>query len=271
MQIRYHTIAPPAVLAPYVRFYWVLEGSLPPGMPYVYRSMADGCAELLFHYHNRFDELYADGSEAPSFTSGLHGPARKYSRFRVQKGFGIFGAYLYPFALQALLGIPATEFSNRLVSLNELPGNEGRELEERIMLAADNEQRVRILSAFLEKKVRAAQQELPFVAAAIRHIIHGGGAGIPIEKLASEYCLSLRQFERNFKQQAGFSPRLFARIIRFQSALAGRDTLPGKNLAQIALDCGYYDQSHFIHDFKEFSGHDPRHYFYGEAEGTEWR
>jgi len=271
MDIRYYTIAPPPELAPYVRFYWVLEGNVPPGMPYVHRSMADGCAELLFHYHNRFDELHTDGSEAPSFTSGLHGPARKYSRFRVHNGFGIFGAYLYPFALQTLLGIPAAEFSNRMTALDELPGKEGTELEERIMLAADNTQRAQILSAFLQKKRRSAKQELPPVAAAIQHIVHGGAAGIPIEKLASEYCLSLRQFERNFKQQAGFSPRLFARIIRFQSALAGRDSLPGKNLAQIALECGYYDQSHFIHDFREFSGHHPRHYFYGEAEGSEWR
>jgi len=43
------------------------------------------------------------------------------------------------------------------------------------------------------------------------------------------------------------------------------------SLTQIAYDAGYYDQSHFIRDFKDFSGHHPRHYFFGEAEGTEWK
>ncbi|TXJ23716.1 MAG: AraC family transcriptional regulator [Chitinophagaceae bacterium] len=84
------------------------------------------------------------------------------------------------------------------------------------------------------------------------------------------YYLSTRQFERNFKEFAGFSPKLYSRIIRFQSAIEQYGQT-GKSLTEIAYDCGYYDQSHFIHDFKEFSGLHPRHYFGGKAEGTSWK
>lgn len=270
MDMRYYTIAPPPILAPYVRFYWVLEGSVHTAEPYVHRSMADGCAELLFHYKGRFQELYRNGGEAPSFISGIHGQSQHYSRFRIHEDFGMFGAYLYPFALQILLGIPAAEFSNRMTSLCELPGKEGTELEERIMLAPDNNERARILSLYLSKKCTGLQHKQPGVFQAIQHIIHSGGQS-RTEALASDYCLSARQFQRSFKQQAGFSPKLFSRIVRFQSALATRNKSTYKSLGEMALACGYYDQSHFIHDFREFSGHHPRHYFHGEAEGTEWQ
>ena len=55
--MKYFTIAPTERLAKYVRYYWVLEGEASPEHPYIYRSMADGCAELIFHYNGIFDEL----------------------------------------------------------------------------------------------------------------------------------------------------------------------------------------------------------------------
>jgi AraC-like DNA-binding protein len=58
--------------------------------------------------------------------------------------------------------------------------------------------------------------------------------------------------------------------LRFESALEEYGNR-NKSLTEIAYDCGYYDQSHFIHEFKEFSGHHPRHYFMGKAEGVEWK
>jgi methylphosphotriester-DNA--protein-cysteine methyltransferase len=73
-----------------------------------------------------------------------------------------------------------------------------------------------------------------------------------------------------FKHFSGFSPKLFSRIIRFQSAL-NHYGKKEKKLTEIAYDAGYYDQSHFIQDFKEFSGHSPKEYFSGKTETTQWR
>ena len=82
--------------------------------------------------------------------------------------------------------------------------------------------------------------------------------------------ISQRQLERTFKEYAGFSPKTFARILRFQSATNHYGTTK-KTLTEIALDCGYYDQSHFIHDFSQFSGYTPSEYFLGVPEGIEYR
>src|SRR5687768_16270959 len=99
-QMNYFTIQPPASLAAYVRFFWVLEGDV--AQSYIHRSMADGCAELLFHYQGIFDELTESGKTEKSFRSGLSGQSQHFRRFTISENFGIFGVYLYPYAVQDL-------------------------------------------------------------------------------------------------------------------------------------------------------------------------
>ncbi|HEX2898290.1 MAG TPA: helix-turn-helix domain-containing protein [Bacteroidia bacterium] len=82
--------------------------------------------------------------------------------------------------------------------------------------------------------------------------------------------ISMRQLERTFKDHAGFSPKTYARILRFQSTTKEYGNTH-KTLTDIALDCGYYDQAHFIHDFRQFSGYAPGDYFFGKPEGIEYR
>ncbi len=259
--MNYYTIAPSPALAPYVRFYWVLESD----EPYCHRSMADGCAEMVFHYKGSFNEITLSEQTERSFNAGLHGPSQNYRRFITNKGFGIFGVYLYPFALPQLFSIPANELSNQMPDLATLFGADGRELEEKIIMAESNLQRVTILSSYLEKKLKNITSQQAVVSV-INEIIHSKGL-MPVDELAKRSFLSMRQFERNFKSFSGFSPKLYSRIIRFQMATQNYGA-SHKTLTDIAYDCGYYDQSHFIHDFKQFSGYHPKQYFSGKAEGV---
>ncbi|HVI45704.1 MAG TPA: helix-turn-helix domain-containing protein [Chitinophaga sp.] len=70
--------------------------------------------------------------------------------------------------------------------------------------------------------------------------------------------MSQRQFERKFKEHVGFSPRLFTKICRFEATLSS--LLTPAPLVQIALNAGYFDQAHFNHDFKTFTGMHPKDY-----------
>jgi AraC-like DNA-binding protein len=148
-------------------------------------------------------------------------------------------------------------------------GPEGAALQEKIMLAATNRERVNIMIPFFERKLAAIKQHNAPMAYAIKNMIHAEGL-VDIGKLAGDCCLSRRQFERNFKEMSGFSPKLYMRIMRFQAATKSYG-MRHTSLTDIAYGCGYYDQSHFIHDFKEFSGFHPREYFYGKPEGAEYR
>jgi AraC-like DNA-binding protein len=266
--MKYTTHLPPPELSGYVRFFWTLEHELLPGESYVHRTMPDGCCELYFHYQGVFEELMGTGSQT-SDVSGITGPSGNFNRFRVRESFGMVGAYVYPFAIPRLFGIPVSLLSNHSPCFKTVLGAEGKELENRIMEAADNRERISLLSAFLQRGAARYKETDLSMRHVISRLIHSRGNG-KVEKLAAESFLSVRQFERKFRDNAGFSPKLFSRIIRFQSALAAYGKKNG-SLTSLALDCGYYDQSHFIHEFRSFSGLHPSDYFSGKTEATEWK
>jgi AraC-like DNA-binding protein len=261
----YVTFPPPPPLARYVRMFWAFEYAVPDGEPYVYRSLADGCAEMVFHYKGRFSQLGGSCDDI----AVLHAQTSRYRRFLTHGSFGIFGAYLYPSALPQLFGMSSPAFSNEMPALSAVCGAEGRLLEERIMTAKYHHRRVEILSDFLLSQLGKRKPAETAAHQAIQTIIKAQGM-VNVTALAADLCLSTRQFERHFKTYAGFSAKTYARIIRFQRAASQYGRIE-ENLTALAYECGYYDQSHFIHDFKEFSGYHPRQYFSGRPEGIEYR
>jgi AraC-like DNA-binding protein len=265
--MNYYTIPPPLSLSPYVRCFWVLEHDLGADEEsYVYRSVADGCVEMVFHYQAAFDEIITDGP-AHNWQSGIHFQSNTYRRFETKQSFGIFGAYIYPFAVPYFFNVPSERTSNEMLDLHAFLGNDGKELEEKIMTAPCNNKRAEILSTFLEKRLQNARLKDDTIATSIKHVIHSSGIN-SVEQLAYKFNLSTRQFDRKFKEYAGFSPKMYIRLVRLSNALKQQKS--DKSLSQIAYECGYYDQSHFIRDVKAFTGYQPGFYFSGKAEGTEY-
>jgi AraC-like DNA-binding protein len=266
----FYTLAPSALLSGYVRFFWVFEGDASAGKPYIHRSMADCCAEIVFNYRARLDPLESGSHPGSSFYSGIHGPTQTFRRFAANDNFGIFGAYIYPFAIPLFFGTPCKALHNQLLDIQSLLGSRGLELEEKIMNAKNHLERKEILSSFLEQQLIRNLQPASSIILSMNNIIHSGGT-MNIGELAKESFLSRRQFGRRFREYSGLSPKLFSRITRFQTTLEEYGK-KHKSLTGIAYDCGYYDQSHFIKDFIEFSGFQPSHYFSGMApEGTAWK
>ena len=263
--MNYYTIQPAVQLADYVRFFWVLESD----HAYTHCSMADVCPEMLFHYNGRFNELLQNGKKEKSFTAGINGQTHTPRKFHIDKGFGIFGVYFYPHTIPLLLGIPATELSNQTPELTILLRSEGNQLEEQMAEASNTLARVKIIEDFILRKLTQHYKSPLPVFACIRSIIQQKGM-IKVKQLASDYAVSERQFERQFLRYSGFNPKLFSRIVRFHAAMEqyGKEH---KTLTEIALEAGFYDQSHFIHDFKEFSGLNPKEYFSGNSGATAWR
>ncbi|MCW9705495.1 helix-turn-helix domain-containing protein [Fodinibius salsisoli] len=266
MAVTYTTIPPPDHLSTYVRFFWILESN----GPYVHRQLADISPELIFHYKGKFDKIGPEGARTPSFRSGIHGQSNTISRFTIDREFGIFGVYLYPYAIPPLLQMESTEIIGRMPDLSTLWSKEGSLLEEQMCTAADNQQRLQIITDFLSQKLLNRENNHPAIFNSVQYILKTKGI-LTVETLASKCGLSQRQFGRLFKQYTGFTPKLFSRITRFHAATKRYENGYNQSLTEVALDCGYYDQSHFIQDFKTFAGCLPSVFFSGEAEGTEWR
>ena len=264
----YQVFDPPANLAPYVRFFWMLEAEVEPGEEFVHRSMADGCVEMVFHYRAAFDEITQENLIEASPLASIQAQSTRFRRFVTRKSFGIFGTYLYPFAIPRLFGFPASDFTNISPDLASVFGIEGAILDEQICTAESNESRIKVISEFLTRKLNSTSRELPAIYRSI-HTVHASNGKLAVDSLAAEHNISRRQFERRFKDLAGLSPKLYSRVVRFQAATQFKLT-GTRDLTEIAYACGYYDQSHFINDFREFSGYTPKEYFWNVAEGTQY-
>lgn len=110
---------------------------------------------------------------------------------------------------------------------------------------------------FNDARTRWTLADLTFLRSALERLYNTQGR-IRMSALAADCFLSLRQFERRFKQRIGVSPKMFARILRFESLLNSLIQDPAFSFADAASRLGYHDQSHVIHEFKTWAGCTPR-------------
>jgi transcriptional regulator GlxA family with amidase domain len=87
--------------------------------------------------------------------------------------------------------------------------------------------------------------------------IVGRSGQVRVDDLAFNAAMSARQLRRLFLEQLGLSPKHFCRVIRFRHSLPKLRATGRGDWTEVALECGYYDQAHFIHEFREFSGYTP--------------
>ena len=172
-------------------------------------------------------------------------------------GVESFAIFFQPAGWSQLFSIPMCEITNHVYDASAMMGSLVRELWNRLGAARSFESRVAIVEEFLLKQVAFATTQ-DKIAAAANYLFHMRGA-ITIPKLASRDSLGLRQFERRFLRETGASPKIFARVARFQAALDARIASPNRSWVDIAHSFGYYDQMHMIHDFEKLGRHTPTH------------
>ncbi len=161
-----------------------------------------------------------------------------------------------PGGLYRLLGIPMQELlGNRGIDARDVWGNEINFILEQLGEADSFYNMKSIIEQFLLSKSYKLKQRLP-IDPVMLLMLKGGGL-IRIERLAYEASLSNRQFERVFRNRIGLSPKFFSRLVRFSRAWVIKESRPHINWLQLAHECGYFDQMHFIRDFKEFAGSNP--------------
>ena len=96
--------------------------------------------------------------------------------------------------------------------------------------------------------------------AAAKAAIEADGGKTAVQTVSRDAAISSRSLDRLFQRLLGFSPKFFARIVRFQKALRILMENASTTLAEVSADCGYFDQSHFVKDFRRFTGGVPRGY-----------
>jgi AraC-like DNA-binding protein len=170
-------------------------------------------------------------------------------------GVESFAIFFQPAGWSQLFRIPIREITNRIYDAAAVVGPCMTDLWNRLGECSSFERRVAIAERFLLSfAVRTTTQDK--IAAAATYLFRQHGA-VRIQKLGQRDSLSLRQFERLFLRETGASPKAFARVARFQTALDAKLAAPQRTWLDIAHSFGYYDQMHMIHDFESLGRNAP--------------
>ncbi len=246
---------PAPELRPYVRRYtgWVDRANYPSRR----REVPQDSPVLIV---NLFDELRVSQPRDPgnlgSYRAFFAGLTDSHVFTETDGSGGGIQVDLTPLGGRLFLGRPMSETSHAVFELEDLLGADGREFAGRLLSARTWDARLDLLDTLLLGRMARAAPVSEGIAWAWNTLTRAHGR-IRVGALADELGWSQRHFIRCFRDDIGLPPKQFARVLRFQSAVARlRESRPPR-LVDLAIDCGYYDQPHFVRDFRQLAGCTP--------------
>lgn len=241
-------LRPAALLRPLIDRYWSWENeSQLPSM------MLGTGSELMLHYGDRL----CTPAQIPLARSFLISP--KTRRFTPQAS-GITGFISVRFragALRHFCAIPVHEIVDQPLDIYDLWGNAGVELEDRILHAVDMPSRLAVLDQFLLSMLQRYRKPERWLDRSFEQLYYRTAS---LDAVIAAAPVSLRSFQQTFKHNVGISAKHFQKIARFESVLRQLLLEKRSDYLGLALDRGYFDQSHFIRDCREFTGQTPLGY-----------
>ena len=187
--------------------------------------------------------------------------------------FILFQIVFQPGGLFRLTGVPSYELTNRFVDAEAVFSTEIRLVNERLSSSDNHLEMIDIVEDFLMYLVRRRRVNywrntiLPIDK--VSHFLLQNPTRFSLDWLADQACLSTKQFYNLFVQRMGISPKLYARIARFDQTVKLKNAQPQKDWLSIALEYGYYDYQHLVRDYKEFTKLTPTEFSQKESHAPE--
>lgn len=244
----------------FVETLWVFKSAAPSHAKE--RALPDGCAALIINLREDETRIYdrEDFSLRKRFNgSVLVGPQTEFCIIDTAEQMDVAGIHFKPGGAYPFFAPPLHDLRGDHLPLDTLWGGFARELRERLLEAATADQRLRLMEQALLARLRLPVECHPAVNFALRQF-QAAPHVTRIADVTERTGLSSRHFIDLFNRQVGLTPKLFCRIHRFQRALRRIASSATVEWPEVALDSGYFDQAHFIHDFRAFSGINPSGY-----------
>jgi len=252
--MHYREIKPQLELKTFVECFWTLTSEA--GDPYVAQEsiLPDGCVELILNSGAPFHEIQESGKQVRQPDLFVVGQMTRPVLIAPTGYVDLIGIRFHPGGTVPFFEQPLHELTNRIVEVGGLASALEKELRDTLTSSAASAERINAIERCLTRRAQAFagdQRLSELIANAVR--VSGR---ITIERLADSAGISARQLERRFLGEVGLGPKLFCRILRFQQVFrAVAEHSAG--WADLAIDCGYYDQAHLIRDFQQFAHQTP--------------
>jgi AraC-like DNA-binding protein len=255
--MNYQTYRPDPRLAPYIKCYWTLAYDYGHSRD---RIFPDGCMELIFHFGDLFRKHNPDQSFFKQPRSFIHGQLNTYMEIEATGKADILGVRFHPAGLRHFTEHGLHEIAGDNISITEFWGANGDILEDRMLHAPDIQQRIALLEDFLLLRCKGTADKDTLSDRCVAIMLRTEGR-TGIDRIARELNIGRRQLERRFIESVGISPKVLSRITRFQHTLQLIEDRKFASFTHLAYEGGFYDQAHFIRDFKTFTGLRPMQYF----------
>jgi len=256
----HHHYVPQTPLSAYVESFWLYEGERPAHAKE--RRLPDGSVGLIFTLHDDLIHIYdsRDQETLSSYRGAvLSGPQSRFVLLDTSSLISTLGVTFRPGGMLPFLPFPISELSDQVLSLATLWGAEVADLRGSLCIATTPSARFAILERFLLSRLDLCRTSHPALACAVAGL--RDAARFPtIVSLAEHIGLSQTRLVQVFRDAMGITPKQYARLSRFQRVLARLDAGEAAKWADTVFACGYFDQSHLIHEFQAFAGLTPSQY-----------
>ena len=257
-----HQIHPPNQdLATLVECYWTLES--PKGTtPERNTIVPDGSMKMIFHYGDLYKQYLEDGNATTLPRCFVIGQLTKPLEVEPTGETGTFFVRFHPYGFLPFTTIPIKDMENTAVPLEMLFGEEGRRIGQRILHAPSTSARINLIETFLLSRLTHTETIDHIVKSTVEAILTANGQ-LSVDQLSKQTNINRRQLVRKFSTTIGLSPKQLSKTIRLQAMLKILLSRKSTRLIALAYEGEYYDQAHFIRDFREFTGLTPKE-FYGD-------
>jgi len=257
--MNYETYPPSPELEAIVKCHWILE--VPDDMEAPkQRVIPDGCIEMCFILADDVKRFTSETDFIIQPRAMVFGQITKPYYVQPTGEVNTFAVRFYPYGFANFISKPIQELADKETSLTELFGEElAKDLEQQIIEADSTQARIKAVEGFLLHRLKEQSVIDQIVTSTVEALSHSKGKQSITSILKSDPS-KRRSLERKFAKQVGISPKQLGKIIRLQAALQLMLNHPDENLTQVAYESEYYDQAHFIKDFKELTGTSPKEY-----------
>lgn len=247
-------------LSEVVKCFWWIDGEGSDSIR-VEKIIPDGYPEMIFHYRNPY-QANINGSWKLQSPCLLAGQIRNHFLLKNTGQIGMFAIKFQPWALRKLFGINMSDLTDQVVPVDEVLPHKFDEIKRIAICALPFETKVQAMERYLLALPSANKSKITKGEQAVRLMIEKKGC-ISIQDIQDQINISERSLERYFKNHIGLTPKFYSRVIRFSSIFALVQENP-INWADVTYLAGFYDQAHFIKNFKEFTGEEPSKYRFSE-------
>ena len=267
----YRKFAPAPHLSPFVECYFAWEKQEILTQPMQIESPPTSFTSMLFNYGDTYrvgNGKYESLLTPPAF---LTGQATQSYKLELNGRIGMVGIVFKPAGMASLFGLPMYEFTDERVSLADVLGKSLQTLHEQIAEAGGPVERIQLLEQFLNRQFLKKGDTFDRIDYTANLIVDRNGI-VNVGKLMEDLYVCRRQFERQFLQKVGVSPKYYARIRRvgYLCSQLASQRWQVADWHDLIYHCGYYDQSHFIREFTQFTGKRPTLYVKDNLELTNY-